>query len=160
MPLRCIIRFFGWLWPRENYPLLLWHKLVSIQLKGINGPKTHSWSVKTQKNLMSLFQSKTKIIIPFDIIYLLRIEKIGIPLFLLKWHYNPFFPKTKISPFIVIAFFLVSPRSTGIVPFPSHVTQSHSHLLFTRVQSQVRAGLFSGVQLHKFCPYPPWKLPR
>ena len=96
---------------------------------------------------MPLFQSKTKIIIPFDTIYLLRIEKIGIPLFLLKWHYNPFFLKTKISPFIVIAFFLFSPRSTGIVPFPSHVIQSHSHLFFTRVQSQVRAGLFSGAIL-------------
>ena len=144
------------LWPRENYSLLLWHKSVSIQLKGINGPKTHSWSVKNfvvSKKLRG--QSKTKIIIPFDTIYLLRIEKIGIPLFLLKGHYNPFFPKTKISPFIVISLFLFSPRSTGIVPFPSHVTQSHSHLLFNRVQSQVRAGLFSGVQLHKFWPYPP-----
>lgn len=139
---------------------MLLHKSVSIQLKGINGPKTHSWSVKTQKNLIPLVQSKNKIVIPFDKIYLLRIEKIGIPLFLLKGHYNPFFPKTQISPFIVISFFLFSPRSTGIVPFPSHVTQSHSHLLFTRVQSQVRAGLFSGAQLHKVCPYPPRKLPR
>ena len=117
MPLRCIIRFFGWLWPRENYSLLLWHKLLSIQLKGINGPKTHSWSVKTQKSLMPLFQSKTKIIIPFNTIYLLRIEKIGIPLFLLNWRYNPFFQRQK---FLHLLLFHFSSSA------PDRLVSSHS----------------------------------
>ena len=82
--------------------------------------------------------------------YLLRIKKIDIPLFLLIGHYNPFFPKT-ICPFVVIACFLFSPRSTGIVPFPSHVTQSLSHFPRTNILPAFRAGLFRGAQLHKFC---------
>ena len=87
---------------------------------------------------MPLFLSKTKIIIPFDTMYLLRLKKIDIPFFLLIGHYNPFFPKTK---FLLLLLLHVSfsapdrlvlsipvPRDT--IPLPLSQDQH-----FTRVQS-------------------------
>ena len=44
-----------------------------------------------------------------DTIYLLRIEKIGIPLFLLKGHYNPFFTKAKNFSFYCYCIFALQP---------------------------------------------------